>query len=222
MKRIKLISLVLSLLFVFACMGIVFAQAETVPTETQPVVTDPVASEVITEPTVPSGTGTDVTDPTGTGATDPTATGTTDVTEPETQRPTEYDEPSTFSDYVSPAPIYTPGDQDYEKQDWNNLSLNLDNVNNSGGPGSFAGIKNDRSNRDRTNPVWIILCIVFWCMSLAAVTLAILYRPQKVKSKAVASTKDRAVSDRRNSSRTSRTPSPRYERKYSDDYNDGY
>lgn len=217
MKRFKFISLTIILMLVITCMGVVVAQAETQPVVTDPVVTDPISSEVVTDPTVP--TGTQATDPTGTDATDPTVTDTTEFTEPETQRPTEYDEPSTYSDYVSPAPIYTPGDQDYDKQEWDNLSLDLNNTNTSDdGPGSFAGIKNDRSTADRTNPVWIILCIVFWCLSLAAVTLAVLYRPRKAAGRVGASTHSRTESSASNK----RTPSPRYERKYSDDYNDGF
>lgn len=216
MRKLKFISIILSLMILFTCMGVVLAQAETVPVETQPVVTDPVSSEVYTDPTSDVVTDpTDYTEPTGTEYTDPS--------EPETQRPTEYDEPSTYSDYVSPDPIYTPGDQDYDSNEWENLALDLSSGG-SDGPGSFEKIKSDRSNKDRTNPLWIILCGICWCLSLSAITLAILYKPQGAKRKAkatAASSRSRSTSSS-SRSKSSRTPSPRYERKYSDDYNDGY
>lgn len=186
MKKLKLLSLILSILMVFSCMGMIFAQADPYDGElgeddiissepdVEPYPTDPEIDPNPTDPEVdPYPTDPVYTEPEGPDYDDDYDYDYDD----DYYRPTEFDEePATYSEYENPDTIYTPGDQDYEKQEWQSLSLDVSNSNKTGGPGSFAQIKNDRSNADKTNPVWIILCILFWCLSLAAVTFAILYK----------------------------------------------
>lgn len=222
MKKLRIIAF---LIIAVLCMGTAAVQAETTPTdvmETQPVSGAPVESQPVSsdpvDVTEPSGSTdpTDNTDPSG--ATDPTG-----ETEPEsTVRPTEYSEPSTYSDYVSPAPIYTPADQDFEKNDWENIELNLDDKA-SNGSGSFLNIKNNTSKEDEQNPLLLILCIVFWFLALSAITFLILYRPERNKASNVKGVPVRSTEKGSRNKKDARRRAPRnYERKYSDDYNDGY
>ncbi|MBQ1977611.1 MAG: hypothetical protein II225_02565 [Ruminococcus sp.] len=244
MKNFKLLSLILTLLMVLSCMSVFIANADPALEITDPpIVEDPVYSEPdYSEPDYsdPDYTEPEETEPVETDPeyTEPEETEPVETEPEETEEvsiPTEFEEePATHSDYESPEPLYTPGDQDYEKQEWQSLSLDVSNTNKTGGPGSFAQIKNDRSNRDKTNPVWIILCILFWCLSVAAITCAVLIKPKTPKKPAPAyagrtgndsgrTSSGRSSAGRSTQSRSSRTPSPRYEKKYSDDdYNDGF
>ena len=242
MNRMKLLSIVFALLMIFSCAGVMLAQAETQPEETIPDVTEPVATVVAaTDPTdVSDPVQSDTTEPSGTSNTESTdstdGTYPTDYTEYEaTQRPTEYSESFTYSDYVSPAPIYTPGEQNYDTNDWENLELSLDvaddanQTGNKKGPGSFAGMKNDKSKGDRVNSTVWWLGIIFWCLSLAAITFAVLYRPAKPATSnnrrpAVKSKTTNTESRRNNTGSKNKRPAGarNYERKYSDDYNDGF
>lgn len=188
----------------------VTSPAVTTPEPTEPVVTTPDPSQGA-DPTAPTeGTGADVTDPSGTEATG---------TEPATgfTRPTEYDEddvPSTYSDYISPAPIYTPADQDFDKQDWEKIELDLDVEPNKGGVSDFSNIKNNNTKGDKNSPLLLILCIVFWCLALSALTFMILYKPADAKKArhAVANTSDGDHKPPRRSK----------ESHHLDDYNDGF
>lgn len=223
MKKLKVIAF---LIIAVLCMSTAVVQAETQPTdiieETQPVESIPADSQPV------SSAPADTTDPSGStdpsGVTQPSdATDPTGETEPVSAvRPTEYSEPSTYSDYVSPAPVYTPADQDFEKKDWENIELNIDDKP-AGGSGSFLDIKNNTSKNDENNPMLLILCIVFCFLALSAITFLILYRPEKSKAangKGVAVRS--AEKDSRNKKAARRRTPMNYERKYSDDYNDGY
>ncbi len=235
MRKFRISALITALLIL--CFGIICVQAETQPTEVinpteavvQPQETIPVQTEPVesipdaTEPAtdVQPTTGTETTDPSG--VTEPS----TVVTEPvETARPTEYSEPSTYSDYVSPAPIYTPGDQDFKKNDWENIELNISDKP-SGGTGSFINIKNNTSKEDSNNPLLLVGCIAFWFLALSAITFLILYRPEKKAVAEVATDNDDAKDaapkrKRRYSSKKGADVVAHYEKKYSDDYNDGF
>lgn len=214
MKKFSIIFL--SVLFALMLSLCVFSASADV---TQPVATDPVptappvTAPVINPTEAPTAPVTGSTDPTGdidpTGVTEPTA----QVTEPVTEftRPTEYDEdnePNTYSDYVSPAPIYTPSDQDFEKKDWEEIELDIKEGANSAGVGSFEDIKKNTAKGDQKSPLLLILCIVFWCLALSCLTFVILYKPKTAK----------AVSARKSSAPSHRRTDP----KVSDDYNDGY
>lgn len=211
-----LLSTLLVLMFLAVGVFTVFA-------ETQPVIaTDPaVPTAPITNPADPDPTTAPETVP-ATGATDATgSTEPTGYTEPATDvqtepvtefvRPTEYDEdeqPNTYSNYVSPAPVYTPSDQDFEKNEWEEIKLDIkENKTNSEGVGDFSNIKNNNTKGDEKSPLLLILCIVFWCLALSCLTFVILYKPKTAK--AVAKTTDKA-------------PARRTEPKVSDDYNDGF
>lgn len=187
--------------------------AETVPTELpyEPTVqvTDPVyePTEGITDFEGEVTSPTDVTAPTGA-----TEEPFTEVTEPLTEftRPTEYDEdnePNTYSDYVSPAPIYTPSDQDFEKKQWEEIKIEIKDTPETGNVGSFVDIKQNTSKGDEKSPLLLILCIVFWCLALSCLTFVILYKPKADKAVAVKA-----------QPRVQRRTDP----KVSDDYNDGF
>ncbi len=218
----KKISIFLSVLLVLTVLTLgaftAFAETEPVPVTDPAAPTSPVTAPV--DPVDPTPTTVPVTVP-ATGSTE--ATGSTDpsdytepssgVTEPATDftRPTEYDEenqPNTYSDYVSPAPIYTPSDQDFEKKDWEEIELDIKEEVNPAGPGSFVDIKNNTAKGDQKSPLLLILCIVFWCLALSCLTFVILYKPKVDAKKAPAT--------------AGRVQSRRTDPKVSDDYNDGY
>ncbi|MBQ8000649.1 MAG: hypothetical protein IJ298_05450 [Ruminococcus sp.] len=220
MKKFSILLSVFLMLTVIS-MGVFTAFAETQPlTPTDPVtpvptdvVTDPVTDPVIPTESIPATGSTDVADPTDpSGVTEPSSIYTEPVTE--FTRPTEYDDdnqPNTYSDYVSPAPIYTPSDQDFQKNDWEEIELDIKaNDPNSAGVGDFSSIKNNTSKGDEKSPLLLILCIVFWCLALSCLTFVILYKPKTGAKKAVASAS------------SGRPASRRTEPKVSDDYNDGF
>jgi len=216
---VKKLSFLLSVLLVLmiSVFGLVTVFAETQPA-TNPVVIDPVVTNPVEpEPSNPA-TSPDpvVTNPSEgeipTEVTEPY----TEQTEPETEfvRPTEYDEdaqPNTYSDYVSPAPIYTPSDQDFEKKDWEEIKIEIkdDKGTNKGNVGSFVDIKTNNNKGDEKSPLLLVLCIVFWCLALSCVTFVLVYKP---KVSAVSTSKAEPAKPR-----TKRT-----EPKVSDDYNDGF
>lgn len=213
MKKLSII--LASVLVVLFALGAFTAFAETVPAVTEPVATSPVTDPVVTNPAEVSTTAPseDVTSPTD--ATDPTGAteAPTEVTEPVTDfvRPTEYDEnnqPNTYSDYVSPAPVYTPAEQNFDKNEWEEIELDVDS--NSAGVGDFSAIKNNNSTGDEKSPLLLIMCIVFWCLALSCLTFVLLYKPKTGAKKAVAVKADGGKSVRRT------------EPKVSDDYNDGF
>ena len=141
--------------------------AETVPTELPPEPTAQVTTPVYEPTEGPTGFEGDVTGPTDvTAPTGPTGEPFTEVTEPLTDftRPTEYDEdnePNTYSDYVSPAPIYTPSDQDFSKKDWEEIKIEIKDTPEAGNIGSFVDIKQNTAKGDEKSPLLLILCIVF-------------------------------------------------------------
>ncbi len=234
MSKIKVIAILAVLIL---CLGIFAVQAETqpvqapvtepvtVPVQSQPDVTEPATSQPVgTNPTPPTSP-TDASQPASgvvgttapSGATEPA----TEYTEPTTfVRPTEIvTEPATYSDYVSPAPIYTPGNQDYNKKEWENIELDLSADKAPANPGgSFLDIKNNTSTTDDVSGMQILLRwggIGLLILGFAAATFAILYRPS-VNPAYV------KPADAQKEKKKKPEKSPRYERKYSDDYNDGY
>ncbi|MBQ4569070.1 MAG: hypothetical protein IJA62_03255 [Ruminococcus sp.] len=232
MSKVKVIAILAVLVL---SLGIFAVQAETqpaqtpvtepatVPVQTQPYATEPVESQpvvgtVSTAPTSPTDTSEPATGIAGTTAPTATTAPATEATEPTTfVRPTEMvTEPATYSNYVSPAPIYTPGNQDYNKKDWENIELDLSDENAPANPGgSFLNIKNNTSTEDERNPMFLILAIVFWFLALSAITFLLLYRPEKklAAAKPAFEKKEKKAKPEK---------SPRYEKKYTDDYNDGY
>ncbi len=232
MSKIKVIAI---LAVIVMCLGILAVQAETQPAQTpvtepatvpvqpqtyatEPMESQPVIGTVSTAPTGPTDASQPTTGVEGTTAPTATTAPTTEATEPTTfVRPTEMaTEPATYSNYVSPAPIYTPGNQDYNKKDWENIELDLSDDKAPANPGgSFLNIKNNTSTEDERNPLFLILAIVFWFLALSAITFLLLYRPEKKAAFA------KADSDKKEK-KEKPEKSPKYEKKYSDDYNDGY
>lgn len=211
MKKLNIIFTSL-LMVALLLVSMLTAFAETVPTELPPVPTEQVTSPVYEPTEAPTGFEENVTNPTDVAPTGPTEEPFTEVTEPLTDfsRPTEYDEdnePNTYSDYVSPAPIYTPSDQDFSKKDWEEIKIEIKDTPNEGNVGSFDNIKGNTAKGDEKSPLLLILCIVFWCLALSCLTFVILYKPKTEKAVPV---KAQPRAQRRT------------EPKVSDDYNDGY
>ncbi len=214
MKKFSIIFLSVIFALMLSLCAFTASADVTQPVDVEPVPTTPVTSPVEnpTEAPTASVTGgfeepTGVEDPTG--VTEPIG----EVTEPVTEftRPTEYDEddqPNTYSDYVSPAPIYTPSDQDFEKKEWEEIKIEIKDSSNSGSIGSFDDIKKNTSKGDEKSPLLLILCIVFWCLALSCLTFVILYKPKTAKAVSAKS--------------TGRTQQKRTDPKVSDDYHDGY
>ncbi len=211
MKKLSLIfvSVLMAVLVLFTAVSVT---AETLPPEND-VPTEQVTTPVDEPTQAPTNSDEDYTDPTDvTSPTGPTEEPSAEVTEPVTDfsRPTEYDEenqPDTYSDYVSPAPIYTPSDQDFEKKDWEEIKIEIKDTPNAGSVGSFDDIKSNTSKGDEKSPLLLILCIVFWCLALSCLTFVILYKPKVEKATSAPA-----------QTRVQRKTEP----KVSDDYNDGY
>ena len=135
MKNFKLLSLILTLLMVLSCMSVFIANADPALEITDPpIVEDPVYSAPdYSDPDYsdPDYTEPEETEPVETDPeyTEPEETEPVETEPEETEEvsiPTEFEEePATHSDYESPEPLYTPGDQDYEKQEWHSLSLDV-------------------------------------------------------------------------------------------------
>ncbi|MDO4419977.1 MAG: hypothetical protein Q4B92_06395 [Ruminococcus sp.] len=243
--KIRLLAVTFSVLLIFACLSFT-ASAETTPADIATPTEDVFATEeatVYTDTAIDTGAVTDPYDPTGpvdTGSVDTTpsdytepysseATGTTEttaVTDPTTAtvhtnppEPTEPDEDSTFSDYVSPQPVYTPAEQDFQENDWQAIKLDLE-ADPVAGKQNFASIQNNNSKGNDSIVGFLIVGLVLVFLSLAGFTFVILYRPYKKKAPTKAARYAENTRQRRN-------PSERPERTNRrqlnpDDYNDGF
>lgn len=233
MKKIRILCAVLAMVMAVSCLGLLSVSAETQPSDviyTQPATNDPVTTEPATAPaTVPMTEP--VTVPTDNTASTVSTEPVTEYTEPATQapRPTEYDEddePSTYSDYVSPAPVYTPAEQDFEANDWEEIELNIDSdAAVSGGVGDFSAIKNNTSKGDEKSPLLLILCIVFWCLAVSCLTFVILYKPKAAKALQAAGKGKTAPQSKGKSQvqiKGAQTKRNSSDRRNPDDYNDGF
>lgn len=196
---------------------------------------DPVYTEVPTDPYFPSEPAditdsTDIYDTTPSDYTEPFSSETTDVsdTAPVTEAtdatihtnppaPTDPDEDSTFSDYVSPAPVYTPADQDFSKKDWQEIQLDLKS-DPAPGKQSFASIQNDNSKGNDSIAGFLIGGLALIFVSIAGFTFAILYNPfKKKKAPAKAGARYSGSPSRENRRREDNRPTFN-----PDDYNDGF
>ena len=135
--------------------------------------------------------------------------------------PTEPDENSTYSDYVSPNPVYTPADQDFEAKDWQEIELDL-SADPAPGKQSFEAIQKDNSKGNDSIAGFLIAGIVLIFLSIAGFTFVFLYNPFK-KPKAKAASGARYTDNSKN--RTRSNPQNHFENRkpYNpDDYNDGF
>ncbi|MBQ7385778.1 MAG: hypothetical protein IJW04_04630 [Ruminococcus sp.] len=207
----------------------VFATEEPINTEPQDF-TDPVTDPYYTDPaytetydTTPS----DYTEPYSSEATESSdSTEATDITATEVHtnppEPTEPDEDSTFSDYVSPAPVYTPADQDFKEKDWQEIKLDL-NADPAPGKQSFESIQNDKSKGNDSIMGFLIAGIVLIFLSLAGFTFVILYNPYK-KKKAPQKAQGARYAAKPSKSTHNPSKTQRENRRTfnPDDYNDGF
>lgn len=134
--------------------------------------------------------------------------------------PTEPDADSTYSDYVSPDPIYTPADQDFEEKDWEEIQLNL-TADPAPGKQSFAAIQNNTASGNDSAIGFLIVGIVLVFLSLAGFTFVILFRPYKkaaVKQGAATRTSTPAI----RSAYPSKAQKDNRRTYDPDDYNDGF
>lgn len=190
-------------------------EPDSEPDYTEPAYTETYATESsdYTEPYTGEETGaSDYTEPTDI---------TTEVhTNP--PAPTEPDEDSTYSDYVSPAPIYTPADQDFQEKDWQEIELDL-SADPAPGKQSFADIQNDKSKGNDSIMGFLIGGIVLIFAALAGFTFVFLYNPYK-KKKAPAKTGGARYADsgKRNAQPSNRAPRENRRPFNPDDYNDGF
>lgn len=248
--KIRLFAVTLTVLLLLSCLSFT-ASAETTPmeeviptedvfsTEEATVYTDvPVDTGAVTDPYTPTDpidtgavdtTPTDYTEPyTGetTGSTD--STDFTDATDPTITEvhtnppaPTEPDEDSTYSDYVSPEPVYTPADQDFEESNWQSIKLDLE-ADPVAGKQSFAAIQQNNSKGNDSIIGFLIVGLVLIFLSIAGFTFVILYRPYKKKA-AIARGGARYAEPSRQSKSSSARPSRTNRRELNpDDYNDGF
>ncbi|MBR3987843.1 MAG: hypothetical protein IKK10_00885 [Clostridia bacterium] len=242
--KIRILAVTMLLLLICACPMTVFA--ETVPTEELIPTEDVFATEepYYTEVPVDTTAQTDpyYTEPVDTGASDTTPS---DYTEPYTGEtttaaatstapvetttqvqtnppaPTEPDEDSTFSDYVSPQPVYTPADQDFQEKDWQEIKLDL-SADPAPGKQSFAAIQNDKTKGNSSIVGFLIAGIALIFISIAGFTFVILYNPYK-KKKASAKTGTRYATTSKNSANSRQRNHTENRRPYNpDDYNDGF
>ncbi len=189
---------------------------------------DPVDTEAPTDPYTPSEpvdteasdtAPTEYTEPFSTEATSVPATEIEDTSAVHTNppAPTEPDEDSTFSDYVSPEPVYTPADQDFQKKDWQEIKLDLE-ADPAPGKQSFANIQNDTSKGNNSIAGFLIAGLVLIFLSIAGFTFVFLYNPLKKK-------KAPAKAGARYASSPSREPRRKEDNRRTfnpDDYNDGF
>lgn len=213
----------------------VFATEEPVYTEpadiTEPEYTEPGYSEPeysepeYSEPydTTPS----DYTEPyTGeaTDTSDSTVPADTTATEVHTNppAPTEPDEDSTFSDYVSPEPVYTPADQDFQEKDWQKIELDLE-ADPAPGKQRFDDIQNDNSKSNDSIAVFLIVGIVLIFLSIAGFTFVLLYNPLKKKKAPSKATNARYAEPAKKKVQSANKPQRENRRPFNpDDYNDGF
>ncbi len=220
----------------------VFATEEPYYTEATDIETEPYYSEPATQQETtaytedPSATGsTDYTDPSATGSTEVTTVpSTTAVVETTVEAttfptPTEPIETETYSNYESPAPVYTPADQDFEANNWQEIKLDL-NAPPSNGKGSFDFIQQNNTKGNNSITYFLIIGIILIFLSLAGFTFVILYNPNKKAHAKSGSRNNRYASSSRSrntssSSRNNRKHTRSTEEEYSfnpDDYNDGF
>lgn len=227
MRKFKFLSVFFSVLMILS-MVITAVSAETEPSEAL-IDTEPY-SVIETDPTYPTDYTEEDTEPTE--YTDYTEA----PTEPTTEfvRPTEYPEdyqPSTLSNYVSPEPVYTPAEQDFNEVEWEKIELDLSNS--SAGIGDFSSIKNNTSRGDSNNYTLLIVGIILIALAIAGVTFVILYNPKMLAKKAGAS-KRTSVSSAQSgkgaerhrgassNARGGRSQNLEQKRRSYDDYNDGF
>lgn len=173
-----------------------------------------------------------------TGASSTAATGATDTTDatsvPATgivttpMEPTEPDEDSTFSDYVSPDPVYTPAVQDFKENDWQEIELDLEAAP-APGKQSFEFIQNDTTQENKGSATLLILGIVLLFVALAGITFLIIPIPviigTKSSKKGAAVTAQRPAQPQRRTQekeRRTRTNTDNRRTFNPDDYNDGF
>jgi len=238
MKKRLTISALLLLIF---CALPLTAFAETFPMEDITPTEDVIATEdpFYTEVPIDTGAYTDPyypTDPIDTGVVDTTPT---DYTEPATGEttfpeettapvtevhtnppaPTEPDENSTYSDYVSPDPVYTPADQDFQENDWQEIKLDL-KADPVAGKQSFEGIQKNNSRGNDSIAGFLIAGIILIFLSIAGFTFVFLYNPYK-KKKAPAKAGARYAQPQKQQ-RNTRPQQPNRRTYNPDDYNDGF
>ncbi len=193
----------------------------TEPIDTEPIYTDPVPSE--TYATTPS----DYTEPYTSETTDTSdSTESTDITATEVHtnppEPTEPDEDSTYSDYVSPEPVYTPADQDFQEKDWQKIELDLE-ADPAPGKQSFANIQNDNTKGNDSIMVFLILGIVLIFLAIAGLTFVFLYNPLKKKKAPAKAQGARYAETPKRNARPANKPQRENRRPFNpDDYNDGF
>lgn len=186
--------------------------AATVPTETSPV------ENATGTTSATSATDTSAVDSTpASSVPDTTASAATTVhTNP--PEPTEPDEDSTYSDYVSPAPVYTPADQDFEENDWEEIELDL-GAEPADGKGSFAYIQENNRKGNDSIMHFLIIGIVLLFLAIAGFTFVILYKP---KALAKAKTSKKGTRYAQSSNPYKSTKSDTRSKRQRDDYDDGY
>lgn len=239
MKKRLFTSLLLFLIICLSFSATAFAETTPINEEvnpTEPVATNvqattasPVDTGVATDPNTPSTTvaidttPTDLTTPASSEATSPAETTVPVSTAPVTNppEPTEPDEDSTYSNYVSPDPIYTPADQDFEENDWQEIELNLDAAP-SNGKGNFDFIQKNNTKGNDSIMGFLIVGLVLIFLSIAGFTFVILYRPYKKKANAkVAASHSESTANAKKSARK-RTNTDNRRTYNPDDYNDGF
>lgn len=213
----------------------VFATEQPYFTEATDTYTEPYSESLPQEETtayIEDTTSADFTDPSATGSTEATTEVSTTVAETTVSAttfptPTEPIETETYSNYESPAPVYTPADQDFEANNWQEIKLDL-NAPPSNGKGSFDFIQKNNTKGNNSITYFLIIGIVLIFLSIAGFTFVVLYNPTKKAPAKHGRTSSRSSSSRSrstsSSSRTTRRPS-RNEDEYSfnpDDYNDGF
>ena len=193
----------------------------TEPMDTEPLDTEPFPSEPVdttpsdyTEPY--TGEATDSSD-----YTEPTDAPATEVhTNP--PEPTEPDEDSTYSDYVSPDPIYTPADQDFKEKDWQKIELDLE-ADPAPGKQSFEDIQNDTSKGNDSLMGFLIVGIVLIFLSIAGLTFVFLYNPLKKKKAPAKANGGRFAEPAKKNAQPANKPQRENRRPFNpDDYNDGF
>lgn len=240
----KIRNFAVTLLALLICLCPFAVSAETIPSEEiiptedvfateEPYYTDPVYTDPATDPYYTEPVDTGVSDTTPTDYTEPytgettTSAETTAPVETTTQAqtnppaPTEPDEDSTFSDYVSPDPVYTPADQDFQEKDWQEIKLDL-SADPAPGKQSFEAIQNDKTKGNNSIMGFLIGGIVLIFLSIAGFTFVILYNPFK-KKKAPAKAGARYANTSKNSANSRQRNHTENRRPYNpDDYNDGF
>lgn len=252
--KIRLITAALLTLLICCCSFTAFA--ETTPMEDIVTTEDVFATEIPDNTEIPDETEnytdpyattvpdyTEETNTTPTGESEPSTGETVGETEAATTEvytnptePTEPDENSTYSDYVSPAPVYTPADQDFDESDWQEIKLDL-KADPVAGKQDFSGIQNNNSKGNDSIAGFLIFGLASIFISIAGFTFVFLYKPNKKKKAHAGSSIDinelassqkkpkkggtryAQPNRRQNNTRTQSTNRRTYN---PDDYNDGF